>query len=159
MGLACISVRKRRSRDPTASRSVPGEDQNAPLQFQQPMEMVGPLPLTCPPAEQDRHLAQGRGVSQRGQITDDGFEVSNNCPFTFFPRCCDPVPRQFEFRYWDLVRSASRKIFCVGGSEESFLLARRALRRSSNVRKRRKSVELGPIHARSRVRSFRSKVS
>jgi hypothetical protein len=59
MGLACVSMGKRMSWDPTASRSKPDKDQNAPLQFQQPMEMVGPLPLPCPPAEQDCHLAQG----------------------------------------------------------------------------------------------------
>jgi hypothetical protein len=38
MGLACVFVRKRRSWDPTTSRSVPGEDQNAPLRFQEPMD-------------------------------------------------------------------------------------------------------------------------
>jgi hypothetical protein len=64
---------------------------------------------------------------------DDCFEVSNNNTFTFFPCYSDLVPRQFEFCMLGLVRSASKKIFYVGGSKESFLLARRALRQSSSV--------------------------
>jgi hypothetical protein len=55
-----------------------------------------------------------------------------------FPSFCAAVTKSLEclsFACWVLVRSASRKILCVVGSEINCLLARRALRRSSRDQK------------------------
>ena len=48
---------------------------------------------------------------------------------------------------WVLVRSASRKILYVSGSEVNLLLSRRVLDQSSGVRKWKNIVELSPTHA------------
>ena len=50
---------------------------------------------------------------------------------------------------WVLVRSASRKILYVSGSEVNLLLSRRVLDQSSSVQKWKNIVELSPTHARS----------
>jgi hypothetical protein len=128
-------VRKRRSRDPIASWSVPGEDQNAPLQFQQPMEMVGKLPRTCPPSGRERHLDQGREYPGGAESRMTALRSRMTAHFPSFRVVVTKSLECLSSACWVLVRSASRKILCVVGSEINRLLARRALRRSSRDRK------------------------
>lgn len=159
MGLACVSVRKRRSWDPTTSRSLLGEDQKAPLQFQQPMDTVDPLPLTYSPSGWDCHLAQGREYPEGVDSWITALRSRITAHFPSFRAVVTLSLACLSSAYWFLVRSTLRKILCVGGSRVSLHIARRALSWSSSVRKRKKSVELSHIHAHSRVRSFKSKVS
>ena len=159
MGFAFASVRGRRSWDLITSQIVLGEDENAPLQFQQSMEMAGQLPLSCSPSERDCHLSQGREYLERAELQMTSLRSQIISHFPSFRVAATQAITCLNCTCWALVRSTLRKIFCVGGREVNLLLARRALSQSSRIQKRRKSVELGPIQAHPKVMSFRSNVS
>ena len=87
-------------------------------------------------------------ISEWGGITITALRSWINTHFPFFSATMAMSLACLSYACWVLVRSTSRKILYMSGSEFNLLLSRRVLDQSSGVQKWKNIVELSPTHAR-----------